>query len=146
SQGLVDRRGVDRARLDDADVHALGPQLQSERGAHRRKCRLGAGEGSRERGRDVVADGTAVDDASLRHSYQGQQRLNNGDLPEQVHFVDRAEGVERSVFRGKDVADPGVVEESIEAAVAEPRGDVARGGGDRVLVGDVEVNRLDRTI
>lgn len=64
-QGLVDSRRVDRARLDQADVDAVGTQLQPQGIAQEREGRLRCAQRAPERDRDVTPDGTDVDDPPL---------------------------------------------------------------------------------
>src|SRR5450755_3410656 len=109
AKGFLDSGRIDRTRLHDDDVDALGAQLQPQRRTHRSKGSFGTRQHSSKWRTEMVNYRARVHDAPFRSPQQWQKCLNHADLAKQIHFVNSSYRINRCVLNGTNSPDAGVV-------------------------------------
>jgi hypothetical protein len=104
---------------------------------------LGSCEWSNEWRRDAIGNGANHDHPSAGQSEQRQKGLRDGKLTIHVDLELRAEFVQRHKLQWPCQADAGVVDQRIQASLADMLGDRLGSQGNLILAGDIHAQRRD---
>ena len=135
-----DRR-LHARRLDDRDPDAPRRELDAKHVRERLERVLRRRVRTEERQRAATSDRAHEDDATARSPKRGKNRLEDCDLPDDVHLELVAQLVERDELERRRDRDAGVVHEPVELVA-----DRFRCRTDLRRVGHVELDGLDAVL